>query len=191
MVRRPVAPSTAPSNDPATSRTAEVSRSPARCASTLLATKPPHSASPAAGAHTSRPKPARGRLARGRSPTAPKRLTGRSQRAANPRDSRRPVGPGSGGVRRPSPSTGLWRPVGPGSGGVRRPSPSTVRSVQRSGLFHRPVGTPFAGCMRARLTVTTCGKERRPFARIGSLIPPEGRPYQWLQPQPALRWPPR
>ena len=44
-------------------------------------------------------------LARGRSPTAPKRLTGRSQRAANPRDSRRPVGPGSGGVRRPSPST--------------------------------------------------------------------------------------
>jgi len=32
-------------------------------------------------------------------------LTGRSQRAANPRDSRRPVGPGSGGVRRPSPST--------------------------------------------------------------------------------------
>jgi len=44
-------------------------------------------------------------LVRGRSPTAPKRLTGRSQRAANPRDSRRPVGPGSGGVRRPSPST--------------------------------------------------------------------------------------
>ena len=103
-------------------------------------------------------------FARGRSPTAPKRLTGRSQRAANPRDSRRPVGPGSGGVRRPSPSTGEKQP--------------TLKQLED---FAKVTRTPFGF-----LFLPEPPEERLPIPDLRGLTESETRRQRPVRPSPEL-----